>query len=191
MKVAGKNYLSVFNKMEIQTLYQNAIKYAAQKHNGQEVKGINIPYLVHVCNVAMEILIAGPQTADFNLGLALQVALLHDTIEDTNTSFEELHEIFGLNVANGVLALSKNESLPKDDQMSDCLMRIKNQSKEVWAVKLADRITNLQAPPVDWTAAKKASYLVEARHIYNELKEGNAYLAERLKKLLKEYNKYL
>jgi guanosine-3',5'-bis(diphosphate) 3'-pyrophosphohydrolase len=153
--------------MIIQGLYQNAIKFAALKHNGQVVNGIKVPYLVHVCNVAMEILIAGPKTDDFNLALAIQVALLHDTIEDTATSFEELHEVFGIDVAHGVSALSKNESVPKEDRMRDCLLRIKNQPKEVWSVKLADRITNLQAPPQDWSSPKRAEYLQEARIIYD------------------------
>lgn len=177
--------------METQTLYQKAIVFAAQKHLGMEVKGLNVPYLVHVCNVAMEILIAGPQTKDFNPGLAVQVALLHDTIEDTATAFEELQEVFGIDVANGVLALSKNASLPGEDQMRDCLMRIKKQPKEIWAVKLADRITNLQEPPINWNAAKRAEYLQEARLIYDELKEGNEYLANRLKKSMSYYKKYL
>jgi (p)ppGpp synthase/HD superfamily hydrolase len=177
--------------MTIQSLYQNAIKFASLKHKGQEVNGIKVPYLVHVCNVAMEILIAAPLTTGFNLSLAIQVALLHDTLEDTSTTFKELHELFGIEVALGVSALSKNAFLPKEDQMRDCIIRIQNQPKEVWAVKLADRITNLQPPPDQWNASKKAEYLQEARFIYNELKEGNEYLAERLRKMLNEYNQYL
>jgi guanosine-3',5'-bis(diphosphate) 3'-pyrophosphohydrolase len=177
--------------MVIQGLYQDAIKFAAIKHNGQEVNGIKVPYLVHVCNVAMEILIAGPQTRDFNLGYALQVALLHDTIEDTSTTFQELHDIFGIDIARGVSALSKNLSVPREDRMMDCLVRIKKQPKEVWSVKLADRITNLQPPPPDWDSAKRAEYLREARVIYEELKEGNEYLAERLETLILNYRIYI
>jgi guanosine-3',5'-bis(diphosphate) 3'-pyrophosphohydrolase len=177
--------------METQTLYQKAVVFAALKHSGMKVKGLDVPYLVHVCNVTMEILIAGPLTIDFNPGLAVQVALLHDTIEDTETTFEELHRTFGIDVANGVLALSKIAFLPRGDQMRDCLMRIKNQPKEIWAVKLADRITNLQEPPVDWDTAKREEYLREARLIYDELKEGNEYLAERLEKLMENYIRYI
>ncbi len=144
--------------MIVQTLYQRAILFAARKHkdSGNVITGTDLPYLVHVCNVAMEIFIAASQTTDFNLGFAIQVALLHDTLEDTSTTFEELQELFGIDVAQGVLALSKSDSFrPKEDQMMDCLLRIKNQSKEVWAVKLADRITNLQPPPVKWDALKR------------------------------------
>jgi guanosine-3',5'-bis(diphosphate) 3'-pyrophosphohydrolase len=98
---------------------------------------------VHLCNVAIEIMIASDHSKEFNLGLAVQVALLHYTIEDTRTTKEELLIIFGNNVAEGVFALTKYENLSKDMQMMDCLSKIKKQYKEIWAVKLADRITNL------------------------------------------------
>jgi guanosine-3',5'-bis(diphosphate) 3'-pyrophosphohydrolase len=81
----------------------------------------------------------------------------------------------------GVKALTKNDTLPKEECMSDSLRRIKQQSKEVWAVKLANRITNRQLPPAHWRREKIKQYRKEAQIIYDELKDGNAYLAERLK----------
>lgn len=84
-------------------------------------------------------------------------------------------------------ALSKNPDLPKEDQMINSLMRIKKLRTEVWAVKLADRITNLQEPPLYWYYNKKMQYLEEARIILNELGAGNDFLAERLKKKIEEY----
>ena len=67
----------------------------------------------------MEIIIAGFHTENFDTGFAIQVALLHDTIEDTSATFEELATRFELNVAYAVAALTKNEDLPKDQQMQD------------------------------------------------------------------------
>ncbi len=168
--------------METQSLYQTTIKFATSKHleKDQKVSGTNLPYVVHLSNVAMEILIASAHTDDFNLGFAIQVALLHDTMEDTATSFDELKNIFGFEIANAVLALTKNELLPKEIQMPDCLKRIKQMQKEVWAVKLADRITNLQPPPPDWNTEKKIKYRIEAQVIFNELQDGNEFLAKRL-----------
>jgi hypothetical protein len=95
-------------KTEVQTLYQEAIIYAASKHQDEEqkVKGTNLPYVVHLSNVAMEILVAASHTNDFNLTYAVQVALLHDTIEDTETTFHEVKERFGEDIAIAVLALS-------------------------------------------------------------------------------------
>lgn len=75
--------------------------------------------------------------------------------------------------------------------MSDSLERIKQQPKEVWAVKLADRITNLQPPPANWNNDKKKEYLEEAVAIYEALKDGNEYLANRLRIKIQEYKRYL
>ncbi|MBK6989338.1 MAG: bifunctional (p)ppGpp synthetase/guanosine-3',5'-bis(diphosphate) 3'-pyrophosphohydrolase [Bacteroidetes bacterium] len=176
-----------------QTLYQTAIKFATLKHVAinQKVPGTDLPYVVHLSNVAMEVLMANANTENFNVALGIQAALLHDTIEDTDTTFSEVEENFGLDVANAVMALTKNESLPKEEQMMDSLQRIKKMPHEVWAVKLADRITNLQAPPSHWDNAKKKKYRAEAQIILDELASGNVFLADRLQMLIEDYRKYI
>lgn len=179
--------------MEIQTIYQQTIKFAASKHaeKNQKVPGTNLPYMVHISNVAMEIFVAYQNTPDFDLELAIKLALLHDTIEDTSATFEEIKNEFGLDVAEGVLALTKNEDLPKSERMQDSLQRIKKLSKEVIAVKLADRITNLQEPPSYWSKTKKTSYHLEAIMMLNELKGQNQFLEERLQRKIDEYASYI
>jgi guanosine-3',5'-bis(diphosphate) 3'-pyrophosphohydrolase len=179
--------------MSIQSHYQQALKFAGAKHTAknQKVPGTNLSYIAHISNVAMEIMLAAYITPDFDLDFAVQVALLHDTIEDTETTYDELLRTFGSDIAAGVLALTKNEMLPKDNRILDSLKRIKVQPKEVWAVKLADRITNLQPPPVEWSSSKREKYLDDAKSIYEELKEGNAYLADRMRTEMEEYMKYL
>jgi guanosine-3',5'-bis(diphosphate) 3'-pyrophosphohydrolase len=180
-------------KDEIQTLYQDAIKFATAKHTAQKQKvpGTNLPYLMHLSNVAMEILIAGSKNDRFNTAFAVQVALLHDTLEDTLTTFDELKDKFGIRFAQSVAALSKNKNLPKAQQMQDSIDRIKEMQKEVWAVKLADRITNLQKPPARWSLKKKKAYHAEAKIILQELGNGNEYLAKRLEAKIKEYESYI
>jgi (p)ppGpp synthase/HD superfamily hydrolase len=177
--------------METQALYQEAIKFAAAKHKEQTVPGTDMSYVVHLSNVAMEILQAAPHSSPFNTGFAVQLALLHDTLEDTITTVDELTQKFGKDVALGVAALTKNDSLAKVDKMMDSLSRIKQQVKEVWAVKLADRITNLQKPPVHWNNNKIAAYQTEARIILSELKGGNQYLENRLREKIAEYGIYV
>lgn len=179
--------------MEIQTLYQEAIKFATTKHleKEQKVPGTDLPYVVHLSNVAMEIIIAAFNSDNFNLGFAVQVALLHDTIEDTSTDFGELENKFGVEIAKAVSALTKNGDLPKEQQMQDSLTRIKNLQSEVWAIKLADRITNLQPPPLHWDKQKKIKYYDEARTILSELKDGNNFLARRLEAKIAEYRNYI
>ena len=176
--------------MEIQTEYQTAIKFAAGKHAdiNQLIPGSNLPYVVHLSNVAMEIIIAGLATPGFNLAFAVQVALLHDVLEDTDTSFEEIETTFGLNVAQAVQALTKNDTLEKGEKMMDSLTRIKALSNEVWSVKLADRITNLQKPPAHWSSSKIQEYKKEAAVILERLSGGNTYLENRLKAKIELYN---
>ena len=179
--------------MHTQSHYQKAIKFAAAKHaeQNQTVPGTNLPFVVHLSNVAMEILMASFNTANFDTDFAVQVALLHDTLEDTSTTYDELETEFGTDIAKAVHALTKNTDLPKEQQMKDSLKRIKLFSPEVWAVKLADRITNLHPPPTHWDKDRKISYRAEAGIILHELKEGNEFLAKRLEEKIEEYEEYI
>jgi guanosine-3',5'-bis(diphosphate) 3'-pyrophosphohydrolase len=177
--------------MNIQDIYQKTIKFAAQLHTNknQTIPGSNLSYVVHLSNVAMEILVASQKSENFDTEFAVQVALLHDTLEDTDVTFEELENEFGKPVADAVLALTKNDDLQKDTKMTDSLQRIKEQPKEVWAVKLADRITNLQRPPYFWKEEKIKKYNEEAQIILEELRGGNEYLENRLEEKIEEYYK--
>ncbi len=173
--------------MSLQETYQATIQFAAQQHAdiNQTIPGTDLPYVVHLSNVAMEILVAAGQSESFNTGFAVQLALLHDVLEDTDATFEELSKRFGKAVAEGVMALTKNAEFPKDERMADSLKRIRQQPREVWAVKLADRITNLQQPPHFWTPEKIEKYRQEATMILKELRGGNPYLENRLQSKLK------
>ncbi|MCL6218920.1 HD domain-containing protein [Zunongwangia pacifica] len=174
-----------------QELYQNALKFAGEKHKNQKVPGTNSNYVVHLSNVAMEVLLAYNAAPLFNLNDAVQVALLHDTLEDTETEYAELVARFGEKVALGVRALTKNNNLSsKKEKMADSLNRINQQEKEVAIVKLADRITNLQAPPSHWEKDKILNYLKEAQLINETLRGKNEYLNQRLEDKIRDYKKY-
>ena len=173
--------------------YIKAWNYACSAHNGQVVPGTDIPYINHIGLVAMETMAAITNSSTIKLpDLLVLCALLHDTIEDTTCTYDEITKEFGTNVANGVLALSKSKNLPsKDEQMRDSINRIKKQPQEIWMVKLADRITNLQPPPKHWGTAKISNYRSEAVIILEELGCANSYLAERLKAKIDNYLQYL
>lgn len=173
--------------MELQSLYQNAVKFAGEKHYNHKMPDIKANYLVHLSNVAMEVLIASYHSKNFDINYAVQVALLHDTLENTDTNYAELEDEFGTAIAQGVLALTKDEYLPIEEQMPDSIARIKILPNEIWAVKLADRITNMQTPPNHWHKDRKVKYQEQADFIYKELKNGNAYLAKRLKEKIQNY----
>jgi (p)ppGpp synthase/HD superfamily hydrolase len=176
-----------------QDTYVKAWNFASSIHLGQTLPGSDISYLSHLGLVAMEAAaaIAAHQSIP-NPNLLIQCALLHDAIEDTPTTYEDVEKEFGAAVAGGVLSLSKNKQLAgKHEQMLDSLGRIKQQPKEVWMVKLCDRITNLQPPPDYWDHEKIAKYRDEARMILAHLGEANQFLAQRLEAKIENYAQYL
>lgn len=175
-----------------QTLYQKAISYAGEKHSNQKVPGTISNYIVHISNVAMEVIMAHKANPDFDIDLAVQVALLHDTIEDTSATHAQLVQEFGEIIADGALALTKDSTFDsKEEKMADSLNRITALSKEIALVKLADRITNLQNPPSHWDDNKIAYYLEEAKLISSTLSFSNDYLANRINAKIDEYQKFI
>lgn len=154
--------------------------FATDVHNAQRVLGTDQPYLKHLGMVAMEVFSAHVVAPLDNLGLAVQCAILHDTIEDQGVAHVDLVERFGQSVADGVLALSKNPDLPKNEAMTDSLNRIRLQPRDIWCVKLADRISNLHSAPAHWTAEKQMNYRQEAQTILDTLGSAHPVLAQRL-----------
>ena len=177
-------------KISIQSIYQKTIAFAAE-HHGQQKTPNGLPYIVHLSNVAMEVFMAHRKNPDFDLTLAVQLALLHDVLEDTQLSFKELKNEFSLVIANGVLALTKNKALEKKDQMNDCLSRILKQNIEVAIVKLCDRITNLQKPPAKWDKKKIYFYYEQTIVIQERLCNVNSCLNNRLIFEIDNYKLYL
>jgi (p)ppGpp synthase/HD superfamily hydrolase len=168
-------------------LYIKACRFAAQAHRGQLYPGTDLPYLMHLNFVSMEIMAALSAETGHDGDLAIQCALLDDTIEDTNTSYEQIESIFGIRVADGVAALSKNPDLEKSQRLVDSLERVKQQPAEIWMVKLADRITNLQPPPKHWPIEKIAKYRDEAIEIHTRLQAASPFLALRLAEKIQTY----
>lgn len=167
--------------------YVAALRFAAAAHADQRVPGTQLPYLVHLCSVAGEVIAALPVERP---DLAVRCALLHDTVEDTLVTLEAVRAAFGSEVAEGVDALTKRASLPKEAQMDDSLERIRACPREIWMVKLADRITNLAPPPGHWTPARCRSYRIEAERILARLGEAHPGLAGRLAQRIAAYRVY-
>ncbi len=164
--------------------------FASRVHKEQKYPGEELPYITHIGNVLLEVM-AVASSLD-NAQLAICCAILHDTIEDTSTTYEDILQEFGVDIANGVQALSKDKTLnTKQEQMQDSLKRIKEQAKEVWVVKMADRVANLGEPPHYWSIEKKRAYQEEARLILEQLHEANEQMANRLKAKIEDYERYL
>jgi (p)ppGpp synthase/HD superfamily hydrolase len=175
-----------------QDKYISAYRFAAEAHKGQPLPGSKcLPYIIHVSLVSMEIIAALQIEPGLNGNLAVQCALLHDVIEDTGVTFEKIKTDFGEPVAKGVDALTKNDKLHKNMQMADCLNRVQQQPYEVWMVKLADRITNLQPPPKDWTRGKIVNYRKEAIEIHKMLGSASEFMATRLLNKIEVYKQFV
>jgi len=170
-----------------QDLYNKALRFAASAHNNQRVPGTDLPYLMHVVSVAMEVTAAISIEGINDPDLAVQCALLHDTVEDTEVSIQDISLIFGSEVAAGVEALTKDIKLPKENRMRDSIERILKMPSEIAIVKLADRVTNLQRPPVNWDENKITHYRLEAETILAQLGSSSRILAERMRFKLAGY----
>ena len=173
-----------------QDQYKKAIDFAAQAHDDQPVPGSRAPYVVHLSKVAKETLAACVADPRLDADLAAACALLHDCVEDAGVTLAQLETEFGASIARGVSALTKNAELREDQRMGDSLARIKEQPREVWIVKLADRITNLEPPPAHWSKEKRERYRGEASDILAELRGASVMLEARLEEKIIAYAAY-
>jgi len=169
-----------------QDLYVKALHFAARAHGDQRTP-TGLPYVVHVSSVAMEVIAALHAEPGHDDDLAVTSALLHDVVEDTATTIEEVNAAFGPRVAAGVSALTKSATLDKPAAMRDSLARIVEQPPEIAIVKLGDRVTNLAPPPPHWNAAKVASYRAEAQLILDMLGAASPFLSARLAERIRTY----
>ena len=168
---------------------EEVLMFASIAHEGQKMFEPKVAYVTHIVGVASNVLEAYENGEDdFDLDYALKVALLHDTVEDTNVTYEMIENKFGKSIADGVSALTKNDSLDKSIKMMDSIERIKANRKEVAIVKLADRVYNLRCVPKGWSKEKQIAYVEEGKVIYDELGFANKYLSN---KLLERINNYL
>lgn len=119
--------------------FQEAVSYAARAHRHQLRKDGRTPYVAHVIRVAMTV----SWVFGCNDKVAILAALLHDTIEDTTTDYDDIAERFGVTVADCVAALTKNMAMPEEPREAEYDARIAKAAWQVRLVKLADVYENL------------------------------------------------
>ena len=166
-----------------------ALLFASIKHEGQKMKQPDVGYVTHLQGVCLEAINGCLNNkSDVNLEKVIVLSLLHDTIEDTGVTYKEVEEKFGKEIADGVMALTKNDSLRAEVKMQDSIKRIREQGIEVCIVKLADRLFNLKDIPLQWSENKVESYKEEAKLILKELGFANEYMAKRMKDKIEKYH---
>lgn len=154
-----------------------AAQFAAEKHSGQRRKGaLAEPYINHLLEVA-QLVSKALEEPDTDLVIA---ALLHDTVEDTDTTPEELAERFGPDVANLVMECTDDKSLPKAERKRLQIEHAPTRSVRAQVIKLADKISNMRSilvsPPADWSFERRREYFLWAEQVVNGLSRPNAML---------------
>ena len=156
---------------------RRAADFAAWKHDGQMRKGEGqTPYIHHPIEVCAILAEVGGVT---NLDI-LQAALLHDTIEDTETTAEELESHFGSKVCSIVLEVTDDTSLAQHARKAMQVEHAPHLSKDAQILKLADKISNIFdvafSTPVDWAPERQFEYFDWASRVVAGLRGCNSAL---------------
>ena len=146
--------------------FVKAVAFAADKHRDQRRKDAEAsPYINHP--IALANVLANEGGVDDVTVLC--AAVLHDTIEDTETTPEELQAIFGPKVASVVMEVTDDKSLEKSVRKQRQVEHAPHMSREAKFVKLADKISNLRdilaSPPAHWSAERKQAYFEWAARV--------------------------
>ena len=156
-----------------------AFDFAARKHAYQRrLGGRAEPYINHLAEVA-SLLAEATDGQDFSLVVA---GLLHDTIEDTDTSDAELSQRFGAPIAALVAEVTDDKNMEKEQRKRLQIENASRKSRRAKMIKLADLTSNLRSlvhdPPEEWSAERRAAYVQWAGQVADGLRAANARLEE-------------
>lgn len=161
---------------ELATLLR-AIEFAARKHREQRRKGRgSVPYINHPVAVA-EVIARVGRVTDL---VVLTAAVLHDTVEDTATTPEEIEREFGAEVREVVAEVTDDKRLPKEERKRLQVVNAPRASRRAKIVKLGDKIMNVvditNDPPPDWPVARRREYFEWAKQVVDGCRGANAAL---------------
>jgi len=153
------------------TLILRAASFAAHKHRNQRRKDVDAsPYINHPLGLARVLAEEGGITDP----ATICAALLHDTIEDTDTTQEELESEFGAEIRALVQEVTDDKSLPKVERKRAQVEHAAHISDKAKRVKLADKICNLRdvasTPPVNWPLDRRREYFDWAKSVIDNLR---------------------
>ena len=164
-----------------------AASFAARKHISQKRKGNDAaPYINHPLEVANLLANLG-KVEDFDVLIA---AILHDTVEDTETTKEEIAALFGEPVAQMVMEVTDDKSLPKAERKQLQIEHAPHLSDGAKLVKLADKISNIrdvsENPPDGWSDERRREYVEWGKKVVAGLRGANADLENYFDELVSE-----
>ena len=158
-------------------LVTRAADFAARAHVAQARKGLaKEPYVNHLTEVA-RLLAEATGGADSAL---IAAALLHDTLEDTDTSFEDLVTAFGREVAALVAEVTDDKSLRYEERKRLQIAMVLKKSSRARLLKIADKTANLRSlvasPPAGWSRQRMVDYVDWAEAVVSQCRGANAML---------------
>jgi len=168
-------------------LLLKAVRFAAHKHRYQRRKDKDAsPYINHPIEVAETMANVG-KVIDLPTLLA---AILHDTVEDTKTTFSELEVAFGRDVRLLVKEVTDDKNLPKDVRKQLQIEHAKGLSLHAKQIKMADKTCNVRdvthTPPPNWPLERRREYLQWAEKVVAGCRGSNANLERRFDEVLQE-----
>lgn len=183
--------MTTFQEKDIERIL-SALKFSAEKHRNQRRKDAEAsPYINHPIQVA-ELLwnVGGVRDIVIILG-----ALLHDTIEDTQTTPEEIEQLFGKEVVDLVLEVTDDKRLSKAERKRLQIVLAPQRSLRAKQLKICDKICNVRdvtnAPPKGWPFERRWEYLDWTESVINGVRGTNKTLEDMYDAALKEGRKKL
>jgi len=189
------NFIQAIENHKNLSNYKNEIKQAftfgETKHQGFTRKNSDEPYFIHCVAVATSIIPEPDVEKDFILA-----ALLHDTVEDTDTTLEELKDHFGETVQVIVQGLTKLPAEKKEEMGADKyyqegffgpIMTVAQTIPFIWKIKLADRLNNLQTLYEYASKAKIKEYLWETKQLFKLSIKVKTPLKDQIREVLQEH----
>lgn len=156
------------------SFFLKALNFSARKHRHQRRKDeAASPYINHPIEVANILWTVG----DIHDLPTVIAAILHDTLEDTDTTPEELRAAFGEEILGLVLEVSDDKNLPKQERKQNQIAHSPHLSRRAQQIKLADKISNVHdiafAPPDHWPLQRRIDYLTWAEAVIDGLRGAN------------------
>jgi (p)ppGpp synthase/HD superfamily hydrolase len=147
---------------------ESAQLFAKGKHSGiMQADGIT-PYWKHLESVVSRLKNIGINDEDI-----LCAAWLHDVMDYTNVTFDDIYQRFGQNVAVMVLSISKDKKLHKKDRETQYMQQLKNASWQAQLIKLCDISSDLKnLQNLGWSKTKKSKQVKKMLHYVNAIKSG-------------------
>ena len=170
-------------------LFARALDFAARKHVHQRRKGeLAEPYVNHLSDVAR---LLAEATGGEDIAVVI-AGLLHDTIEDTDTTFAELATEFGPEIAELVGEVTDDRTLPKAERKRLQVETAPHKSARARMIKLADKTSNLHSmiasPPKDWSSQRRREYIEWAERVAAGCRGVNAYLEQEFERARQRAN---